>query len=739
MAYKGTDGYTHVRKLSLVPGVNFATQISDNVVSGNVSTAPSDLVQLSDGKLAAVWYNSVSVTGQDNTSVIYRILNSDGSINNNFSAQSIDASAILNCISFTVSGGSSNIKAIPTSDGGMAIAIRGGTVIRVNGVSTVNDDVMLFRVSSTGTLSTPIYVGGTGTFGNPDLVQLPNGQLMVIWNSNSGSTASVQYRLVNSDGTLSGSVTSISSLTIPAADALTCTALATLGNGSVLTILNGNYVIMSNAGAAQTTNGTPANDTQMGGDGADTLTGGGGADVILAGAGNDTVVINASNISNLTTAGRLLDGGTGIDTLRIGADASTLDLSKSAIQANVQNFEKIDLGSDAVVNTVILNASAVQRLATQNLDGTSSNKQLIIDGTSSDLVKLSGQWNNGIQAGYWQQSSTTPTRTVGGVTYKVYTISGLSGVEVLVNNAITSANTDLAYPMASGDIITLPNTSVIVGDLETTSTGGSTGSGDGGSQQPANLSSTTSDTSPLVQGTLSQALTGTQVLKLYRTNVTDGGAAVEVSANVTTSGTNWQFQDSGLVAGKQYRYEARIMDGSTLVDASNTYTINEAVSTLPTNAGDDTVVVNADDVTQLGTGGSGALVDGGAGVDTLTLSGASITLDLTNATLSPRVTNFEKFDITGSGANVFKLNASDVLQSNMTVGNATHVVQVDGDSDDIVNLSKLFDNGTAPGTWSTASTTTISGTTYNVYNYSGDSSLQVLIDNQIASSNVTLS
>jgi hypothetical protein len=67
------------------------------------------------------------------------------------------------------------------------------------------------------------------------------------------------------------------------------------------------------------------------------------------------------------------------------------------------------------------------------------------------------------------------------------------------------------------------------------------------------------------------------------------------------------------------------------------------------------------------------------------------------------------------------------------------VVQVDGDSNHIVNLSKLFDNGTAPGTWSTASTTTISGTTYNVYNYSGDSSLQVLIDNQIASSNVTLS
>ena len=111
--------------------------------------------------------------------------------------------------------------------------------------------------------------------------------------------------------------------------------------------------------------------------------------------------------------------------------------------------------------------------------------------------------------------------------------------------------------------------------------------------------------------------------------------------------------------------------------------------------------------------------------------------DRTSTIVGNALTNFQKFDIGGNGANTLKLNTSDVLLSNMTVGSASHVVQINGGSDDSVNLSKLLDNGTQTGNWSTSSTTTLSGTTYNVYNYSGDTSLQVLIDNHITQ--VTLS
>ena len=545
-----------------------------------------DATTLVDGKIVVSW-------AQGGSSGVYtRVLNADGT--------PLAGSNVLQSLSTATQH--DTINTIATPDGGFVIVSTDQTVANNagNGVIKAIKYTVSGNTVTPGTVTTVSTANVTGTDNNknPAAAVLTNGNIVITW-ENEKAVSGAFYRIYDANlnpisparnipGTaLNGSTSEGFTLSHTVVTALPDGGfvIGVSGSGTSPTGVNTQQVFFSADGTAISKTGSTASDTQIGGDGADTLTGGGGADVILAGAGNDTVIINASNISNLTTAGRLLDGGTGIDTLRMGANASTLDLSKSAIQANVQNFEKIDLGSDAVVNTVILNATAVQRLATQNLDGTSSNKQLIIDGTSSDLVKLSGQWNNGIQAGYWQQSSTTPTRTVGGVTYKVYTISGLSGVEVLVNNAITTANTDLAYQMASGDIVTVPSNSAIVGDLETTATGGSTGTGDGGSQQPLTTSSTTSDTSPLVQGTLSQALSGTQVLKLFRTNVTDGGAAVEVSANVTTSGTNWQFQDSGLVAGKQYRYEARIMDGSTLVDASNTYTINEAVSTLPTNAG----------------------------------------------------------------------------------------------------------------------------------------------------------
>jgi hypothetical protein len=178
-------------------------------------------------------------------------------------------------------------------------------------------------------------------------------------------------------------------------------------------------------------------------------------------------------------------------------------------------------------------------------------------------------------------------------------------------------------------------------------------------------------------------------------------------------------------------------------DGDDTISGGGGADVIMAGGGNDTVTINASNVTELGTSGNSMLVDGGTGVNLLKLDASAngLTLDLTNVTVSSRLSNFQKIDITGGSgaANTLVLNVSDVLQSNMAVGGAAHVVQIDGDSNDLVNLSQLFDSGTGTGTWSTSSTTTISGTTYNVYSYSGDSSLQVLIDNQIASSNVTLS
>ena len=95
-------------------------------------------------------------------------------------------------------------------------------------------------------------------------------------------------------------------------------------------------------------------------------------------------------------------------------------------------------------------------------------------------------------------------------------------------------------------------------------------------------------------------------------------------------------------------------------------------------------------------------------------------------------------DLSNGQAQVLQINAGDVLQL-PTNASGQHVLQVQGDSNDTVNLSKLFADGHAQGEWTTSGTTTQSGHTYNVYQHSGDASLQVLIDQHIVQSNVHLS
>jgi len=89
-----------------------------------------------------------------------------------------------------------------------------------------------------------------------------------------------------------------------------------------------------------------------------------------------------------------------------------------------------------------------------------------------------------------------------------------------------------------------------------------------------------------------------------------------------------------------------------------------------------------------------------------------------------------------------KLSLTDLLQ--LPESNGTRTLQIVGDSTDVIDLTQLFQSGSDPliamnGTWSTTGTVTQNGHTFNVYQHSGDQSLQVLIDQHIVQSNVHLS
>jgi uncharacterized Zn ribbon protein len=107
----------------------------------------------------------------------------------------------------------------------------------------------------------------------------------------------------------------------------------------------------------------------------------------------------------------------------------------------------------------------------------------------------------------------------------------------------------------------------------------------------------TNDTTPQLQGTLSQALVAGQSLRVLRDGVDVGSA--------TTNGTTWTFQDGGLQDGQRYSYTVRVEDAANNPGpSSNSYAINIDTSA-PTQTVEITNLIdNVDPV-------SGEIVEGG--------------------------------------------------------------------------------------------------------------------------------
>lgn len=153
----------------------------------------------------------------------------------------------------------------------------------------------------------------------------------------------------------------------------------------------------------------------------------------------------------------------------------------------------------------------------------------------------------------------------------------------------------------------------------------------------------------------------------------------------------------------------------TLVDAEANQTI--AQGNIQYYGGDVDNIFSLADVSLLD--GADAGINGGAGVDTLTLTGTGQILDL--SAIAGKLESIEIVDLTGTGNNTLNLSLGDVLEqgeSSLFTADETVQMMIKGNAGDVVNLDDLLPDGTDPGDWATAGTATVAGVVYNVYQHS---------------------
>ena len=125
--------------------------------------------------------------------------------------------------------------------------------------------------------------------------------------------------------------------------------------------------------------GTKVADRFVAGKGNDTMLGRGGADVFHGGAGNDTISVSDHRF-------RLVDGGSGTDTLKLGGNH--LNLNLKYVHSRINGIEAIDMTGHGH-NTLTLTALDVLNLS-------DTGNTLKVTGNASDrVVGLNHDWEEG--------------------------------------------------------------------------------------------------------------------------------------------------------------------------------------------------------------------------------------------------------------------------------------------------------------------------------------------------------
>ncbi len=455
---------------------------------------------------------------------------------------------------------------------------------------------------------------------------------------------------------------------------------------------------------------------------------GGVADML---AGDDVLNIGTNAQTLLATSGNLINGSTGIDTLKLAA-GTTLDLTALTNNQTVKSIEQVEVFQLQGSSTLTLSANDVLSLGQTNAFGTASTKvQFMIKGTSTDQVSLQNLLSDGVGgnaglAGMWtKEASTVTVSGTGAGTYNVYTHS-TTGAQVLISTAVpdssvTLATSPLVLDLNGNGIETTTLAAGAVFDLDANGTAERAAwvaGGDG-------LLVRDLDGNGLI--TSGAELFGSGTTLANGAKALDGFAAL---AGLDSNGDG-TINASDAAFGQLQVWVDANGDGHT--DAGELRSLADlGIASLGLQSQASDLQNNGNAVGLLG---SYTTTDGAEHVlaDVWLQNQSLPVLDLTQVLSDAQTATA---NLSNGQAELLRLNVSDVLavQANAS---GQHVVQITGDAQDVVDLSDLFADGHTTGTWGQNGTVTQNGQTFNVYSYSGDASLQVLIDQHLQ--HVTLS
>ena len=442
-------------------------------------------------------------------------------------------------------------------------------------------------------------------------------------------------------------------------------------------------------------------------------------------AGNDVInaTANTTLAADLASRAVLINGGAGVDTLRLAA-GTTLNLLNLTNKQTVTRIQEVEIFQLQGTSTLTMSANNVLSLGQTNLTGSAAGKvQFVVKGTNSDTFVLDGllsdsNGGNTALTGTWTKQSSSVSYD--GLTFDVYDHS-TSEAQVLVQTGVTVtlSSSPLVLDLNGDGVQTLAVQAGVAFDLAAL-----------GVLQKSAWIDRHDGLLAMDLNHDGQINSGAELLG-NNTVLADGSKAADGWAALAALDSN----GDGLVDAQDARFaDLRVWvdaNGDAITDAGELNPLADmGISSLNVSHQASLVKQNGNTLDGVGQftkadGTTGSMTDAWLQVQ------QAVSLELSQVTTQTDAHGNQQVLVADGVAQSLTLNLANVMAAPAR-SDGVHAIKVDGDAVDVITLGQLLADGTqAPGQWVADGLTVVDGHAYNTFHSSSADNLQVLIDSHI--------